>query len=351
MTLLIVAVVAVLVISALCSLTEASLYAVRLSFVRRLAEAGSRRGRILSDFKSNMERPITAILVVNTAANTAGAAITGAQAEVVLGHQAVLWFSALFTLAVLVCSEIFPKILGVAFSHVVAPVVAVGLRGVTIVMSPLVWLVQLASRALLPSGHLAVAPEEEVSHLARMSAEEGSILPMEADLVQNVLKLDRITAGQIMTPRSVVNDFPGGMTLREVAEREKEWTHARLPLRSEDDPELWTGVVHRRDILVALAADEHDKKLEELSQPIHFVPHTARGHVLLRSFLAYRSHLFGVVDDRGSLVGVVTLEDVLESLLGQEIVDEFDVVVDMQKLARVRCREILEAGEPPAEGS
>lgn len=336
MTLLIITVALVLLVSALCSLTEASLYSVRVSYVRNLADSGSRAGGILSGFKANMERPIAAILIVNTVANTAGATIAGAQAELALGHGALIWFSAAFTLGVLVFAEILPKIAGVAFSQQVTRVVAVGLHAVIVALGPAVWLVQTMSRLVLPTAHIAIAPEEEVRHMARMSAEEGSILPIEAELVHNVLKLNDLYAGQIMTPRAVVSDLRSNMTLGEVESRERVWAHARLPVVSEENPEVWAGVVLRRDILTSLARGERDRRVGSMCQPLHFVPSNTRGHVLLKQFLAMRTHLFGVVNERGDVVGVVTLEDVLESLIGEEIVDETDVVVDMQQLARDR---------------
>ncbi|MFG0243397.1 MAG: CNNM domain-containing protein [Phycisphaerales bacterium JB054] len=349
MTLLIVTVAAVLLISGLCSLTEAALYSVRVSYVRNLADSGSRAGKILSAFKAGMERPIAAILIVNTVANTAGATIAGALAEKELGHGALIWFSAVFTLCVLVLAEILPKIAGVAFSQGVTRTVAVGLQAVVFVLGPLVWLVQTVSKTVLPTAHIAIAPEDEVRHMARMSAEEGSILPIEAELVQNVLKLNDLLAKQIMTPRAVVSELRANMTLREVEERERDWTHARLPVYAEGDSERWAGVVLRRDILAALARGERDRLVGSMCQPLHFVPSNTRGHLLLRQFVAMRTHLFGVVNEHGVVVGVVTLEDVMESLIGEEIVDEMDVVVDMQQYARERPGQQGLREEPPPE--
>ena len=342
MTLLLVTVAAVLLVSGLCSLTEAALYSVRVSYVRNLADSGSRAGAILNVFKAGMERPIAAILIVNTVANTAGATIAGALAEKELGHGALIWFAAGFTLCVLVFAEILPKIAGVAFSQGVTRTVAVGLQAVGFVLGPLVWLVQTASRIVLPTAHIAIAPEDEVRHMARMSAEEGSILPIEAELVQNVLKLNDLFAKEIMTPRAVVSELKANMTLGEVEAQERVWAHSRLPVYAEGDSERWAGIVLRRDILTSLARGERDKLVGSMCQPVHFVPSNTRGHLLLRQFVAMRTHLFGVVNERGVVVGVVTLEDVLESLIGEEIVDETDVVVDMQQYARDR------SGQPRA---
>ncbi|MGI9012830.1 MAG: CNNM domain-containing protein [Phycisphaerales bacterium] len=348
MTLLLITIGLVLVVSALCSLTEAALYAVRVSYVQHLAESGSRPGRILTGFKSNMERPIAAILIINTIANTAGATVAGAQAELVLGHSALFWFSAVLTLSVLIFSEILPKILGVAYSQTVARHAAFALHGAVVALGPVVGLVQWVSRALLPKATLAIAPEEEVERMARISADEGSILPIEAALVKNVLKLNEVTAQQIMTPRSVVADLEADQRIDELPADHRGWAHARLPVRDATDGERWIGVALRRDILSSLAFESGEQTIEEFSRPLHYVPFSMPGHMLLKAFLEHRSHLFAVVDERGLSIGVVTLEDVLESLVGAEIVDEVDVVVDMQQYARDRMKRTLGGSEMEA---
>jgi CBS domain containing-hemolysin-like protein len=211
-------------------------------------------------------------------------------------------------------------------------VVVVGLR-------PLVALVQGVSRLVKPRSRVFAAPEEEVRQMAMLSAEEGSILPFEAELVENVLALDKVTARDIMTPRPVVFKLPGDMTVREVAREVPEWTYSRIPIYSPRDPEAWVGFVFSRTILQRLAKDDFDVTLKELSQPLYFVSDKTQGHILLKTFLRRRVHIFGVMDAFGDLVGVVTLEDVLEALIGEEIVDEVDVAVDLQAVARLRSRQ------------
>ena len=343
MTLLIISVVSVLVVSALCSVTEAALYAVRPAYVRSLSKTGSTAGRLLDGMKQNMERPISAILIVNTIANTAGAAIAGAQAEALFGASFILWFSAAFTVAVLFLSEIIPKIVGVAYSDRVSVLVAVPLTIVVRALLPIVWVIQKASYLIKPDGPVIAAPEEEVGHMAQMSADEGSILQIEAELVQQVLKLNDVTASDIMTPRSVVRRFSSTMTLKEVAGEmaagRLRWTNSRVPLTDPGNDGVWSGIVLRRDVLAHLATDEFELTLGSLAKPLHFVASSIPGHILLKSFIKKRTHLFGVADNSGAIVGIVTLEDVLESLIGEEIVDEVDLVIDMQELARIRKEE------------
>lgn len=338
MTVFVSSVVTVILVSAMCSLSEASIYAVRRPFIRTLTQTGSAAGPVLESFKDNMERPIAAILIVNTAANTAGAAVAGAQASALFGPRALIWFSVFFTLAVLLVSEIFPKILGVVYNRPVARLVALPWKATITLLTPMVWLVEHVSRWVKPSGQVFAAPEEEVMQLAQISADEGSISADEAIMVRNVLALDDLTAHEVMTPRTVVFRLPATMTLRQVSEHVDEWHHSRIPIYDPEDTDRWTGLVRAADVLAELARGRLDRRLDELSRPLHFVPETTHGHLLLHRFIEERTHLFGVVDEFGGMAGVVTLEDVFESLIGREIVDEVDKVADMREVARRRGR-------------
>lgn len=330
-------VLVVLGVWAICSLTEAAIYAVRMPYIRELEESELDAGRILAKFKANMEQPISAILIVNTIVAAAGAAIVGAQAATLFGEANLLYFSALFTVAALFISEIAPKIAGVAYHRSIAVALAKPLSVAIIMLYPLIWVVERTAGLFKPRAPLAIAPEGEVQQLAAISAEEGSIMPYEADLVRNVLALDRVVAKEIMTPVSVVETLPEQQTLADVARQgSREWRFSRIPLCEERDSTLWSGFVLSRDVLAAMASDQFDLRLRALAKPLFFVAETAPGHKLLKAFLARRTHMFGVVGADGGIVGVVTLEDVLESLIGAEIVDESDAVVDMRALARLR---------------
>lgn len=347
MTVFIVSVVAVVLVSAFCSLSESSIYAVRRPFIRSVAETGSVAAATLEDFKDNMERPIAAILIVNTAANTAGAAVAGAQASALFGQEALIWFSVLFTLTVLMVSEIFPKILGVLYNRPIALAVALpwtmGIRG----LYPLIWVIEHFSRWLKPSGEVFAAPEEEVVQLAQISADEGSISTHEAEMVRNALRLNDLTAREMMTPRPVVFRLPSTMTLSEVQNHVDDWVHSRIPIYDPSDNDRWTGVVRSSDVLANLAAGRLDMTVGELARTLHVVHDTTQGHVLLQRFIQDRSHLFAVVDEFGGMAGVVTLEDVVESLIGRQIVDEVDMEADLRALARrrVRAEGLVRTGE------
>ncbi len=336
MTIFVTSVLIVLVVSAICSLTEAALYSVRLPYARRLGESGSSAGWLLQKFKLNMERPIAAILILNTAANTAGAAVAGAQAGHLFGDRIVILFSVAFTLTVLFFSEIIPKILGVTYNRPIARYFAVPLNWLMTILHPMIWLVEGVARSLQPENPHIAFPEEEVRQVAILSAEEGSILESEAELVKNALALDQVTARDIMTPRPVIQTLASGTTVRVASNEITDWTYSRIPVCASEDPDRWIGIALSRDILAALAHDEFDRTVGSLARPIDFVPESMRGHLLLRQFLNTKRLLSGVVDEYGSIVGIVTLEDVLESIIGHEIMDEVDVTADLQALAKRR---------------
>lgn len=335
MTLFVLAITTVIGVSFLCSLAEAALYSVSPFHVRRLESGGSRAGKLLGKFKANMDAPVAAILILNTFAHTAGAALAGFQFSRIFPSQSPLLFAILMTLAVLYISEIIPKVLGVTYNRSLSRMLAPPLQLLIVGLSPFVWISKGLTRLLPGRGDKEpVAPEEEVLHMAAMSAEEGSILPIEAHIIENVLRLDRVTAGDIMTPRTVVFSLPAETTLKELSIQGMPLRYSRVPLYTGGDPENLTGVVHRADVYTHLAKDDFAPTLGSVAKPIRFVPESMAAHTLLREFLTERKHMFGVVDEYGGLEGIVTLEDVLEELIGQEIVDESDLAVDMQELAR-----------------
>lgn len=334
MSLFILSVALVLGIWGLCSLAEASLYAVRMPYVRKLEQSQHESGKILARFKVNMEQPISAILIVNTTVAAAGASIAGAQASVLFGESNLWSFSICFTIAALLISEIIPKILAVAYSRSLSRLLARPVLYAVYVLYPLIWIIERTAIVMKPSVPLATAPEDEVQQLAQISAEEGSIMPYEANLVRHVLDLDKVVARDIMTPASVVFKLSESLALGEVKQGMSKCNFSRIPLHKSDDEGVWTGIVLTRDILAALIADRLDDSLASLAKPLYFVPENAPGHKLLNAFLRRRTHMFGVAGASGRAIGVVTLEDVLESLIGAEIVDELDTVIDMQHLAR-----------------
>jgi CBS domain containing-hemolysin-like protein len=322
-------------LSFICSVTEASLYSVSPTYVRKLAQSRPGVSRLLERFKRKVDEPISAILILNTAANAGGAVIAGALAIELWGHRALPWFSVIFTLIVLFVGEIVPKVIGVVHNRGVARTLARPLMGLIWVFYPLIAVCRAFSQLLAGGRRVLHAPEDELLMMAQLGAEEGSILPIESQLIRNVLALDRVRVGEIMTPRTVLVRARAESSIKDVGDEAMRWPHSRVPIYAKDDPENVTGLVLRREVVDRLARGEHELTLQDLAQPIHFVPEQMRGDQLLAELLRRRAHLVGVVDEYGGLAGIVTLEDALEALIGQEIVDESDTVADLQAYARL----------------
>ncbi|MDA0334198.1 MAG: hemolysin family protein [bacterium] len=331
-------------ISALCSLFEAVLYSVPVGHLENMAESGSASGRILRDMRGNIDRPIAAILSLNTIANTAGAAIAGAAAANVFGHDKLVWFSAFFTLAILVFSEVIPKTIGVIHARGMASVIARPLQGLVWAFRPLTWFTGKLTNVMARGNAESDVSIQEITVLARLGLKAGTIGPEEAAVIENILSLEARTVRDIMTPRTVMSSLSVSMTIGALKGSEElatAFNHSRVPVYDRDADDV-VGVVLRRDILTAMAEDQWDRLLEEFMRPVDFVTETLSVNRLLRRLLETRQHLVLVINEYGGLAGLVTLEDVLEEILGTEIVGEFDPAIDMRELARLRRRESLE---------
>jgi CBS domain containing-hemolysin-like protein len=338
MTELVLLVCVVVGLSFICSLCEAALYAVPMGAVEFMAQEGKLYGRLLKKFKLHVDKPIAAILSLNTIANTAGAMITGAAFVAVFGEHRLWAFSIAFTGIILFFSEIVPKTIGVVFSRPVSRFAAFPIQFFVWALAPLVWLITRSTSLIVPKKRQTVTPQEIMS-LARLSREEGGIALLEESIIHNILQLHKKKAAAIMTPRTVVTSLDSDLTLREAHEKSQGWPHSRVPVYKEDNEDI-VGFVLRRDVFNAMVDGGGDRKLSDLMIPVHFVPKTARADELLMRFLEKRQHLFVVVDEYGGMAGVVTLEDVLEEIIGREIVGESDPAVDMAEMARRRRRQI-----------
>jgi CBS domain containing-hemolysin-like protein len=323
----------VVLTSGACSLFEAVLYSAPLAEIDALERAGRPSGAILRRLRSQVDRPIAAILSLNTVANTGGAALAGAIAARVLGSVSIGYFSAAFTLAILLFSEIIPKTTGVVYARRLAGPLARPIEILVLVFTPVIWLSRGVTR-LVASGHQAErVSDEDLLLMVRQGLRSGDLKPHEADVISNVLTLEGKTASQVMTPRTVVFALPTSTSLADAAGNGQLLQHSRVPVY-DDDPDDVVGIIHRRDILQAAAKDEFDTALDQLMRPVHFVVEGAKLDQLLRAFLEQRQHLMVVTDEFGTVSGIVTLEDVLEEILGREIVDEFDQVADLRAFAR-----------------
>ncbi|NQU44056.1 DUF21 domain-containing protein [bacterium] len=332
-----------LVTSFFCSTLEACMYSVSRSRIETLRRSGHPRGRHLSHVRQHIEESIAAILTVNTVANTLGAAWAGALVNKIYGEMWLTVFSAIFVAAILFFAEIIPKSLGVRFANTIAPVLALPLRVMILALYPIIRLCVLFTRIWGKGARISHGTEEDIISLAQLVEKTGAIHPHEALWVANALRLDAMSAYDLMTPSPVVARVSAPLTLRDTKMNADHWRFSRLPVCSEDDPDKILGILHRRDVFDALARDEFDKTYADLMHKVEFVDENLPAHKLLDLFLMRRRHLFCVRNDAGFFTGVVTLEDVLECLLGREIVDETDLHEDMQAYARRRREALLDA--------
>ncbi|MBU2887877.1 hemolysin family protein [Gilvimarinus agarilyticus] len=338
MTLLLFYIALALGVSFLCSVAEAVLLSVTSAYSSLLAQEGKRSGLLLSKLTQDVERPLAAILTLNTIAHTIGAAGAGAQATVVFGNAYLGLFSAVLTLLILVLSEIIPKTLGAYYWRQLAPPTAFGLHYLIKLLTPFIYLSELLTR-LITRGERAGAGlnRQELAIAADISSAEGHLDENESQVVKNLLELRQTPIREAMTPRTVLFSEPSNSSLSEVFNRHKTIPFSRIPIY-DDEPDNITGVVLLSDLLLAQARGEVDQPLShyrrELPALLDAMPLTQA----LEEFLRKKTHIILVVTEFGDVLGIITLEDVLEALLGREIVDENDKTRDMQELARRQWR-------------
>ncbi len=332
---LIVAVSLAITISAMCSVFEAVLYSLPLSHVELIAKTHPRSASTLRKLKQNIDQPITAILTLNTIANTTGAAVAGAAAAAVLGEQNVFWFSIFFTLSILFLSEILPKTIGVEFNRNLAPYIATPLHWMVIVLQPIILVCQAVTR-LIPKRSTSQVSAEELRTIARLSRKSGEIEVEQEKVIINILQLGEKTVRQVMTPRTVTFALSKDMTVGEAAKLKDKWRmHSRVPVYDKDFDDV-VGIVLSKDVYMAAAENRYNLKLAKIMHPVHFVPETAPLNRVFIDFFERYQHLFVVVDEYGSVTGVISMEDIIEEIIGREIVDESDKTKDMRELARIK---------------
>ena len=339
MGLLLLYILIVLVVSFTCSILEATLLSTPMSFVTMKEEEGTKVGRILKNFKQDIDRPISAILTLNTIANTAGAAAVGFQTRIAFPQAPEIfgWISAILTLLILVCSEIIPKTLGATYwRSIIVPATPV-IRVLVFLTWPFVKLAEFITKFISPDEPVQTVSREEVSAMVTVGTEEGVFKQKEDRMIQNMLKLSKVTAREIMTPSSVVEMKEESLTLREF--REGETTkHSRIPVYKDND-DFITGYVLRHTILERLSEDKFDMRLADIVRPILSFQEDESVSVIWERLLEEKEQISVIIDEYGCLRGIVTMEDVIETMLGTEIVDESDTVTDMQEYAREQWKE------------
>ncbi len=325
-----------LAISFLCSVLESVLMSTSLSYINLREEEGFGPAKLMSSYKEDTGRPLAAILSLNTIANTIGAAGVGMQATEVFGSK---WFglvSACVTMLILIFGEIIPKVIGTTYWRNLMGFTALTIRTLIIVLYPFVLLVELITRAFPDNEDEPSVSREEVLSMVNVGEEEGVVDEDENKIFSNLMRLDTIHAYDVMTPRVVAKIAPENMTLRAYYDNDEYDHFSRIPLYKPEAPEYITGYVLRNDALEELTEDHFRKTLGGIKRSLPAFDQDLTLGVIFDSMLKQKSQIAQIIDEYGMFVGILTLEDIIETIFGLEIIDENDTVIDMQQYARER---------------
>lgn len=325
-------------VSFICSLWEAVLLSISPSYMQIELNKGSKSGHILKSFKSNIDRPLAGILTLNTIAHTVGAIGVGAQATLIWANSnpliTGLIVPVVMTAAILIFSEIIPKTIGATNWRALAPFTIRSLDLMLKVLAPIVWICQRITGVFNADKEQQIFSRTDFLAMAQIGSQEGHLDASEAQFIERILKFKTYKARDIMTPRTVVVTAAQTMTARDFYDHQDELIHSRIPLRDEEGSELIIGYVLKDEVLEHLIDEEEDKPLSAFRREILIVPEDYSIFQLFNDFIEQREHMALVVDTYGGTAGIATMEDVIETLLGAEIVDETDTTVDMQDMAR-----------------
>lgn len=340
-------------ISFFCSILEAVILSVPYSYIES-SQSEAKYLTLLKKLKYQISRSLSAILTLNTIANTLGAAGVGAQAYIIYTNKIkhitdmegvapyfssgayVTFFSILLTLTILIVGEVIPKTLGAAYWRTILPSAVYGIQGMIFICYPFVSLFRYVTKIFKTKPF--VITREDILGAAKLGANEGAIYKNEGALIVNILKLKQKKVSDIMTPRTVITAFEKGTTIKEVIQKHQPLRFSRIPVYEENLDQV-IGLVHRYKILEANLKGSNEGKVEEYLKPVHSVPETISVTAALNQFIKRKEHIFIVVDEYGAVEGLVTMEDVVETVLGIEIVDELDSVADMREEARQKWRQ------------
>jgi len=343
MTLLIIFLALSIGFSFLCSILEAVILSITPSFIRKQQDLNPELYSDLNIFKADIDKPLSAILTLNTIAHTVGAIGVGAQAAVVFGNTEISLFSfsiaaesiiaTVMTLAILILSEIIPKTLGANYWEKLTPITVKTLKVLMMVLMPLVWISQLITKKLKNDKNKSVLSRADLMALTIATKEDGAISHSETNVIQNVLNLPNTTIHDIMTPRAVLYSVEEDETMKSISEEKRFREFSRIPVFAKDQ-EAVIGMVLKNDILWEVIQGNTEKTVKSKIRPLPSVQEDMTLVDFFKRNKDKKAHMFIVVDTYGSITGVLSLEDVLETIIGYEIVDETDKVTDMQSLVK-----------------
>ena len=324
-----------LFVSFLCSILESVLLSTPQSYIVTKVSEGKKWSIKLLELKQNVDRPLSAILSLNTVAHTIGAAGVGAQAVKVFGEASFGYVSAVLTILILIITEIIPKTIGARYWRKLSSFTVNVLKIMMVIAYPLIQLASIITRLISKGGNQLMVSREEISALTSIGTEEGIISDSENKIIQNLLRLKNVRVSEVMTPRIVVTMANSEMTLEEFAKTMGHFYFSRIPVYLGNEENV-IGYVFRDIVFEKIADNKQDIRLSELKRDIIVVPENKPLFALWELLLERKEHIALVVDEYGGMDGIVTLEDVIETIFGLEIVDEKDAVEDMQKYARER---------------
>jgi len=338
MTLLLFYLFLALFVSFLCSVMESVLLSTPISFLNVKKESGYQSATTFIKLKNNIERPLSAILSLNTVAHTIGAAGVGAQATKIFGELYFGIISAILTLLILVFSEIIPKTIGARYWRKLALGSGIIINTMVIITYPLVIMTGYITKLFSRDKNELSVSREEISAMANIGTEEGIFEEKENKIIQNLIRLKTVKVTEIMTPRVVVTVADENMSLKEFLLKKEFLHYSRIPVYSKNNENI-TGYVFRQTVFEKLAEDEANLKLRDIRREIVIAHEFQTLLNLWEVLLEKKEHIALIVDEYGGMDGIVTMEDIIETLLGIEIVDERDQVIDMQQYARERWNE------------
>ena len=336
MGLLIFYLILALAISFLCSIMEAVILSATLTFIEEKKNDVNKTAKLLLKQKQNIDRPLSAILSINTVAHTVGAAGVGAQAVAIFGEAYFGIISAILTLLILFFSEIIPKTLGANYWRTFAMPSARIIQIMIWISYPLVWISELLAK-LISKKSVSTVSRQEVATMAKIGKNEGVLEESESTIISNLLRLRKIKVKDIMTPRTVVVLASEDMMLEEFFKQPAFLNFSRIPIYK-GEMENIMGYILKYDALEQLAKDEFKTKLKDLKRPVLMTSENESVPVLFSELLQKKEHLSVVIDEFGDVAGIVTMEDIIETIIGVEIIDETDSDIDMQQLAKEKWK-------------
>ncbi len=334
---LILVIAGLLAVSFTCSILESVILSTTRPYIQSIVESNSRIGKMLMNMKNNIEEPIAAILTLNTISHTVGAAISGAMAMKIFGSEWMALFSAVLTFLILILSEIIPKTVGALYWRQLSYPAALVLKVIIFILKPVIVPVNWTSRLFSGKNMNRLVSRGEIVNYVRFGYREGVINSSEMAILENLFNLQAVRVKEIMTPRPVVFWLPSEIRVGDLIKKNIRLEFSRIPVYNRKENRV-EGIVLRRELINAIQEKKRSKTIMELSRKPYFIPESISVFQLLNELVRKRTHMAIVVNEYGDFSGAATLEDAMESLIGAEIVDEFDTVADMRSLIEKKDR-------------